>query len=252
RPLAEDVVRALVLDGAWLTTHRRPLLDHVADHTGPLALTLADARDPMKPKGAVEGLRQLLAAAGRAGHRVELLRTDTTGIAFAALGGTLGAVGVLTSLRHHALPMRRNEQRQYQAQQTSPLVFLPELACWQHGAVLSALAPLDDVHLARCPCGPCAGRSLERLAEQWPPKKIPREIVEDAVRHDVACWTALAGDVLAAPDPALAWADTCAAAGRAVLHLQDRHRLELRLPAAMNEWARTGSMPSRRPRARRT
>lgn len=255
RQLPEDVVRMVILESTWLRRHLRPLLEEVAGCAGPLAFVLAASMDPMEPRGSVRGLLRLLDVARAGGRRVELLRTDTTGIAFAAYGGSLAAIGVRASLRHHALTMKRAQQEEYQARQTSSLVFLPSLVSWHRGAKLAALGPLvaqgplTAPGLIDCGCPPCSGRSLLRFAQEWPPSLIPQEVADDASRHDVACWAELAGRVLAADDPARVWSQVCRAAVRTVGELQSRHRVAaLTLPRSLDAWANhDGPEPVRRP-----
>src|SRR6266511_5592104 len=118
---AADTVRVVSLHGWWLRREGlRRLLPAVRHCGDPLAIALADAFDPLDAVGAVDGLCAVLDAAGQ--RRLELLRTDTTGIAFAAAGGSLGAVGLAASSRHHSLPLGKRAGLEYEERQRSPLV----------------------------------------------------------------------------------------------------------------------------------
>lgn len=138
-PLDEGVVRTVSLDGSWLQPKNLASLLAVAGSCDePLAFVLAAPFNPLDPLGAVDGLAALGDAS--AGRYVELLRTDTAGIAFVAAGGALGTIGLSSTTRHHGLPMGSRAAGGYEQRQRSPLCFVPALNSWQHGAVLGALS----------------------------------------------------------------------------------------------------------------
>jgi hypothetical protein len=236
-PVAADVVRVVSLHETWL---RRPNLPQVLDAVracdNHLAFVFAGVMDPFTSVGAADGLQELLQVAGAGGRRVELLRTDVTGIAFAAHAGSLGAVGLSTSGRHHGLPMSADQQAKYRERQRWALVFVPALACWQRGNSLGALSAFAGAGLTDCDCGPCAGRSLLRFDQGWP-KQVPQDVKDDACAHDLAEWSRLAGRVLTASDPAAAWAGVCADAITTANEIAARYKVAPKLPSSLAAWA---------------
>lgn len=237
-PIAADVVRVLSLHETWL---RRPnlglVLDAVRACDDALAFVFASVMDPFAAAGAVDGLLELRHVAEAGGRRVELLRTDVTGIPFAAHGGSLGAVGLTTSGRHHGLPLRKDQLGKYRDRQRWPLVFVPSLACWQRGYSLGALSAFAGAGITDCGCVPCNGRSLLRFDRGWL-KRVPQEVREDAQAHDVAEWSRLAGRVLAASEPGAAWTRVCADAVSMVDTIASRYKVALKLPKSLIAWTR--------------
>jgi hypothetical protein len=236
--LADDVVRVISVDSKWL---QRPdlevLLNAVRVCDNALAFVLASQMDPLSTAGTVEGLRELLDTARDGGRRVELLRTDLTGIAFAALGGTLGAVGLSTSGRHHSLPLQRRHVPAFRARQRWPLVLVPQLASWQRGSSLGALSPFAGAGLTDCSCTPCAGRSLLRFDHEWQ-DQVPVDVQSDAQSHDLAEWSRLAWRVLAADRPAREWARACAEAVKTAESIALRYKVAFKVPKSLTSWAR--------------
>lgn len=238
-PVADDVVRVVSLHQAWLVKPFLPrVLDAVRACDDHLGFVFASVMDPFGSVKAVSGLRELLQVASVGQRRVELLRTDLTGIAFAADHGSLGAIGVSTSGRHHGLPMNSEHLRRYRDRQRWPLVFVPELASWQRGNVLGALTAFAGAGITDCGCPPCAGRSLLRFDQGWP-TRVPPEVRADARAHDLAEWSRLAGRVLAAAEPRKAWAAVCSDAIRTANDIAHRYKVVLDLPASFSAWARS-------------
>lgn len=236
--LADGVVRVISVESKWL---RRPdldvLLDAVRACDNALAFVLANPMDPLSTVGAVEGLGELLDTARDGGRRVELLRTDLTGIAFAALGGTLGAVGLSASGRHHSLPLQPRQAPAFRERQRWPLVLVPQLASWHHGNSLGALSPFAGAGLTDCSCTPCAGRSLLRFDREWP-GQVPANVQADAQSHDLAEWSRLAWRVLAAERPVREWARACADAVKTAETIAMRYKVALRVPKSLTSWTR--------------
>ena len=86
-PLAADVVRVVSLHGTWLQQPNLDLvLDAVRAFDNPLAFVFASVMDPFAGSRAVDGLQELIEVSGADGRYLELLRSDVTGIAFAAFG----------------------------------------------------------------------------------------------------------------------------------------------------------------------
>jgi hypothetical protein len=236
-PLADDVVRVVSLHETWLRPRNlRVVVDAVKACDNPLAFVFASVMDPLAAPGAVDALRELREAAAAGGRRVELLRTDASGIGFAAEGGDLGAIGLSTSGRHHGLPMGRSQLEKYRERQRWPLVFVPSLACWQRGNWLGALTEFAGAGITDCGCDPCGGRSLLRFDRSWP-QQVPPEVRRDAQAHDLAEWSRLAGRVLAHDEPAQTWAKVCGAAIGTAAEIAASYRVALKLPTSLNAWA---------------
>jgi hypothetical protein len=240
-PLEADVVRVVSLQERWLRgPDLRILIDAVHACDNPLGFIFASVMDPLGAAAAVDGLQELSDAARAGGRRVELLRTDLAGIGFAVCGGSLGAIGLSTSTRHHGLPIPSRQREKYVDRQRWPLVFVPSLACWQRGYSLGALAEFDGAGITDCPCPPCDGRSLLRFDQSWP-KQVSAEVRADAQSHDLASWSQLAGAVFADPEPRRAWAQVCTGALATAAAIADRYKVALDLPRSLDTWARLDS-----------
>jgi hypothetical protein len=196
----------------------------------------ASVMDPLGSRDAVDGIRELIAVSCVDDRRVELLRTDTSGIAFAAHGGTLGSVGLGTSLRHHGLPLSGEQQKRFRDRQRWPLVLVGELLSWHRGNVLGALADFGGAGLTDCSCLACRGQSLLRFDKGWP-QRVPDDVKTDAMMHDLMTWSAVAHRILGATDPAAAWTAAAAAAHRKVVEVAATCRVALPLPASLTVWS---------------
>jgi hypothetical protein len=240
-PLEADVIRVVSLQERWLRVpDLRLLIDAVNASDNPLGFVFASVMDPLGGVATVDGLQELTDAARAGGRRVELLRTDLTGIGFAVCGGSLGTIGLSTSTRHHGLPIPQRQRKKYDDRQRWPLVFVPSLASWQRGYSLGALTEFDGAGITDCPCPPCDGRSLLRFDQSWP-KQVPPQVRADAQAHDLASWSRLAGAVLADPEPRQAWARVCASAITTAATIADRYKVALKLPGSLNTWAELDS-----------
>jgi hypothetical protein len=181
--LAPGTVRVVSLHGRWLERGcSQEVLRYVRACDDPLAFVLAGQFDPLVHPGAVEGLRTLSETAAVGGRRAELLRTDTTGVGFAALGGTLGAVGLTTTTRHHGLPLGKRAGEEYEQRHCIPYVFTRSLLSWQKGTTLGALTPFGGAGLTSCECRACCDRDLNRFDREWP-GMVPADVRADAREH---------------------------------------------------------------------
>jgi hypothetical protein len=114
-------------------------------------------------------------------------------------------------------------------------VFLPAVVSWCRGSALRALAPYRGVGITECRCGPCAGQSLQRFAQEVA-EDVRAQVEAAALRHDLACWSALAGRVLTAADPVAEWADVCRSARQTAQRIAVDHKVVLPLPPALTGW----------------
>jgi hypothetical protein len=160
-----------------------------------------------------------------------------TAIGFAALGGSLGAIGVNTATRHHGLGIRRSQQAQeaYEERHQSPYVFVPALLSWHRGAELGALAPFDGAGITQCDCPVCAGRDLLRFDQLHSPS-VPSEIRREAMLHDLHCCLALARRVLASADPPAAWIRECRNAVDVTHGITSVYKVLLTVPTSIRGW----------------
>jgi len=233
--LDDGTVRTVSLDGSWLQTKRLPsLLAAIRNCDDPLAFVLAAPFDPLDPLGAVDGLVALTEASS--GRYAELLRTDTSGIAFAAAGGALGAIGLSTTTRHHGLPMGPRATSDFEQRQRSPLCFVAKLNSWQHGAALGALAPFGGAGITSCDCAACDGRDLLRFDQAWP-GDVPSDVRADARAHDFHTWLDISRQILAADDPMSAWRANCRRAVTTAATIADTYKVALRIPGSITSWA---------------
>lgn len=236
-PLASDITRTVSLDAWWLRGEGLPLLLTAIrgcdDH---LALALAAVFDPFDRAGTVQGLLALLEAASPTSRRVELLRTDTSGVGFAAAGGALGAIGLTTTSRHHGLPLGPQAGKSYEERQSSPLLYVPAFNSWQRGFTLGALSPFGGAGVTGCPCQSCQGRDLLRFDQTWQ-GSVPAEVRFDAMCHDLDSWLEMSRVVLSHRDPVGAWAKICAAAVSSVARIAGTYKVSVSLPRAVVDWA---------------
>ena len=225
------------IDSWWLRAGLADLMDCVDRCDDALAFVLAASFDPLAAAGAVNGLRVLLDLAVRGGRRVELLRSDVTAIGFAALGGSLGTIGINTATRHHGLGIRRSRQAQqdYEERHRSPYVFVPALLSWHRGTELGALTPFDGAGITRCDCPVCGGRDLLRFDQLHLPT-VPAAIRREAMLHDLHCCIALARRVLTSADPAATWIAECRSAVEISRGITSVYKVLLTVPTSVSGW----------------
>jgi hypothetical protein len=229
-------VRVVSLHGWWLERGcSDELLRYVRVCDDPLAFVLAERFDPLARPGAVDGLRAFLDTARIGGRRVELLRTDATGVGFAALGGSLGAVGISTTTRHHGLPLGKLAGEAYEQRRCVPYVFTRTLLSWQKGTTLGALTPFGGAGVTKCNCPACGGSDLRRFDREWP-GAVPAAVRADAREHDLRSWLALAGDILSADDPVEAWRTECESAVSVASGIASVYKVQLTVPQSVSGW----------------
>lgn len=234
--LAPGTVRVVSLHGRWLERGcSQDLLRYVRACDDPLAFVLAGQFDPLVHPGAVDGLRLLSETAGIGGRRVELLRTDTTGVGFAALGGALGAIGLSTTTRHHGLPLGKRAGEEYERRRSIPYVFTRPLLSWQKGTTLGALTPFGGAGLTNCECSACCDKDLTRFDREWP-GTVPADVRADAREHDLRRWLELTADVLGADDPAAAWRAACQSAVNTASSIASLYKVQLTVPQSVSGW----------------
>lgn len=235
--LGAGVVRVVSFSDFWLLrNHVNDVAAAVRNCDEPLAFVFAALFDPLETPESIDSLRLLMNAASTGERPVELLRTDTHGIPFAAHGGALAAIGLTSSGRHHPQPMNRSTREQFERRQQSASVWVPSLMGWQQGAKLDAVRPFGGAGITDCGCGSCNGRDLMRFTKEW--EHVPATVRADAREHDVASWVALRNRILGAPDCQVAWREACAAAQRVEGALAEQYKVAaLKAPRSLRNWA---------------
>jgi hypothetical protein len=235
--VATDVSRLVSLSSYWLRADNiHQVLAAIRNCDDNLSIVLADQFDPLRGRDEVESLRMLMDAATVGERRLELLRTDTHAIAFAAAGGTLGTIGLATSGRHHGRPMNQNARKSMDERSQSPLVWVRQLMSWQRGIRLGALEDWGGAGLTDCSCDQCKGRDLLRFNKEF--RRVPNDVRADAQMHDVASWVDFRNKILGAADPHTTWADACAIAERVAANLVKDYKVSaLTTPASLKFWA---------------
>lgn len=235
-PISAGVVRVVSLSEFWLRRQNvATVIAAVRNCDEPIALVLAALFDPLETAESVESLRELIEAASVGERRLELLRTDTHGIPFAAHGGALSSIGLTSSGRHHPQPMNRKILAEFERRQQSTSVWVPDLLGWQQGAKLDSLRPFGGAGLTDCGCDSCDGKSLLRFATEWP--QVPKAVRAEAQSHDVASWVAVRNRVMSANDPGTAWARVIADAQHAETTLVEQYKVSaLKVPQSLREW----------------
>lgn len=235
--VAPDAFRVISLSSFWLKKDRiSSVATAFRNSDNHLTLVLADQFDPLHRAEQVECLRQLIEVCTVDGRRLELLRTDTHAIGFAASGGTHGAIGLTSNGRHHPQPMKSSARAEHEQRQKSPLIWTPALMSWQRGIRLGALEPFNGAGYTDCLCSVCDGRSLLRFNHEWP--QVPANIRLDAQLHDVSSWAILRNRILTAPDPTTAWSAATRAAARASDTLIQTYRISgLSVTDSLQGWA---------------
>jgi hypothetical protein len=143
---------ALVLDRRWLTDGLGAVSTalEVAGH--PIAIALADSKDPLAHRGAVRGLARLASSLSD----LMVLRCDMGAIGAIAHGATVGAIGTGTSVRHVVPP----GTKAHGGGQAVSNVFVERLVDFRSPKKLSAL-PSRLKPTCRLTC--CDGAPLDRF-----------------------------------------------------------------------------------------
>jgi hypothetical protein len=133
-----------------------------------------------------------------AGRRIELLRTDLSGLPAVMEGASVAAIGLSTSGRHLGMPMGVRQRVAYDQRKRSPLVFVPRLLHWQRANVLGELAPWGGAGVTHCDCAECgqSRHDLQRFDTQQ--DQVKGEVRE----HDELALSTVIREIMGAEDPA--------------------------------------------------
>jgi hypothetical protein len=143
---------SLALDWHWLTEGLPALLSTLVPLGAPIAVALADPKDPLEHRGAVRGLATLASEAAD----LMILRCDMGALGAIAHGATVAAIGTGTSVRH-VVPAGR---RAHGSGNPLPNVFVESLLDFRS---LERLAQLPDRLKPECALTCCGGAQLDRF-----------------------------------------------------------------------------------------
>lgn len=230
-----DVTVTLALDGGWLgKRHIAELEQQLKLAHRSVALVLGAVYDPVDTVDKVRALRRLVAWATAEHLRFELLRTDLVGLPAALDGLAYAAVGLTTSTRHLAIPMKNGHKSGYVRRQHSPLVFVPQLMHWLRGERIGVLGHWDGVGVTDCDCGVCATEgSLLRFDHDFARSKDAKAF---AAPHNSEAMRRTITEVLSSDDPAAELRRRRETAIRLAREIRDRQRVEIELPAWIERW----------------
>lgn len=147
----------LAIDAKMLRHSPGRIVDLIGQSGCRVTLKLGHRTDPLARRDTVAALVQVLAA----NNRVSLGRTDLAGVGALAVGADHVSVGTTTSLRHVFPPTKKSGGG---GRNVDFALIVPRaLQFRQHVRVLEAIAADPDNPRWVCLCGPCGGRSLERI-----------------------------------------------------------------------------------------
>jgi hypothetical protein len=198
-----DVSVVLALDAGWLGRRHIDALEIELKSAGrDVSLLFAAAFNPLDTQPRIDGFRRLLRWASDANRRLELLRTDLTGLPAVLEGAAVAAIGFNTSTRHISLPFATKQRDAYHRRKRSPLVFVPRLLHWQRANVLGALTPWHGAGLTYCDCAVCAGAGRDLLRFDVPAGQLPPEVEAEVREHDELAMAAVIREIATAENPA--------------------------------------------------
>lgn len=150
-----NAVLLLALDSRWVARRTSQVLDVLGRAAVPVALILADPKDPLATSGSVAGLRRLAQCL----PDVMLLRSDHGSIGAVAFGATHASIGLTTSTRHFvASPMNARKRRN-----TSARVFVRTLLDWFLASDIAGWTAAGSDVICNLPC--CQGAELSRFLD---------------------------------------------------------------------------------------
>ncbi|MBB1195858.1 hypothetical protein [Curtobacterium flaccumfaciens] len=186
----------LPVDARMVRDAPERLIDLIAQYGSRVTLKLGHRADPLARPDTVAALVQVLDAS----HRVSLGRTDLAGVGALAVGAEYVSIGTTTSLRHVYPPVKRSGGG---GRNVDFALIVPRaLQFRQHARVLEVIALDPDNPRWVCGCGPCEGRSLERIRSE-----------EQAWEHSLAIIYDRAAALTALPtrhERLRHWSETCA------------------------------------------
>lgn len=170
---------SLALHARWLTDDTNVLVTELKALEMPVAVALADTKDPLGYSGAVAGLVQLV----RDVPDLMLLRSDLGAVGAVAHGARIGAIGTSTAVRHVVPP---GQVGGGVPRDRTPSVFVPSLLAFKLGSFLEQL-PRQAVPVCDLAC--CLGGRLSRFNDE--------RMVPEARVHNRLAFQLVVDDVLA-------------------------------------------------------
>jgi hypothetical protein len=193
-----EVSTVLALDAGWLgLKHVDALEQELKAADRDVSLVFAAAFNPLEGRRRIEGLRRLLRWAGDAQRKLELLRTDLSGLPAVMEGAAVAAIGLSTSGRHLGTPMGARNGAAYDRRKRSPLVFVPRLLHWQRANVLGELAPWNGAGVTHCDCQHCAGHKHDLQRFDAAHDQVKTQVRE----HDELALSTVIREIMSADDP---------------------------------------------------
>jgi hypothetical protein len=209
------------VDVRWLTNRVTSTITALSEIGQPVAVALAHRQDPLGVGGSASGLIAL----SRNVPGLTILRSDHAAIGAVAFGAAHGSIGLKATYRHF---VPQGASGAVIPDDRTPRVFVEQLMDWFTASkIIGWAASQINVHCQRA-C--CQGGSLDRFFD-------PRYEL-DAERHNRTCITAIADEILNAPEDQRRrlWGRRCA---DAVDHYGSTGRFsEVIAPKAqLREWA---------------
>jgi hypothetical protein len=139
--------------------------------------------------------------ATESGRRLELLRTDLSGLPAVLTGAAVAAIGFSTSTRHVGVPFVAGQRDEYNKRRRSPLVFVPRLLHWQRASILACLAPWDGAGVTHCDCPVCARAGADLLRFDAFSGRLPNALETEVREHDELALAGVIRQIMSADDP---------------------------------------------------
>ncbi|MGI8677379.1 MAG: hypothetical protein ACR2LX_01560 [Jatrophihabitans sp.] len=230
-----DVLAHFPLSTQWLVAAgaRKQLIAGIGRSIHPVLLSLESRTNPTDPRRVVDGLHEVLAAAG---EQVGLWHTDLSALDGLANGAWCGGIGLLAGNRHIVAPGNTAIPRR--PKDKTPNVLLPDWLRYQKAATMT-INWFANGHEPTCDCGLCFGRKLTRFGTSTADHL-------EAHRHNMLATIELVRRVLTAQDSRQAqWAQMLADA-RAVhaAAAVATQVMTIAFDAPLKNWANTNPVPN--------
>ncbi len=150
-----EATMLFAIDARWIARKAEVVIDTLMSANQPVALVFAHRGDPLSEPGAVQGLRRVAQRV----NRVSLLRSDHGAIGALAFGARHASVGLTTSTRHYAPPVKGAWRRPGQ----SARLFVRPLLDWFLASGVAGWTAAGEAIVCNLPC--CHGQSLARFLD---------------------------------------------------------------------------------------
>lgn len=223
-----DVLFVVPIDSSMISDAFIDQVEAILQHAGhPVAIILTGQFDPLEnhTRAAIRNARRLC----RTVRDVCFFRSDLSALDLISHGSLAGSIGTGGSMRHM---VPASEQPRFRVPGDSPSVLFGDLGSWQRGETIAK--KFGGQTAPRCPCGPCAGRSLSGY--------LGRDDHDAARAHSVIIWQRWLKAILAQPTllkRAEYWKAKCKAAVdyHTVLAQQLHHPEPFQVQPSLTAWA---------------